>query len=218
MHLDDQIISSYLDNEVSSPWKEQLEEHIEWCPACQKQLEEARHLKTVINNAVLPQENIEASQKRVFSYIEKNILKKKKAPFKAIIVKPSFKKVFWPVLSAAVTFCFCLIIFNPGQSLNLIQKTPENISLSIESITPIRASDNYTTGKSLNDYSLEDIIQYLDKEGYDVSISTKGIKPLVKEPEVGTTKVFMGTGPRALLQNQSDFELFKMKFAFLFNY
>lgn len=218
MHLDDQIISSYLDNEVLSPWKEQLEEHVQWCPACQKQLEEARHLKTVIDNAVLPQENIKASQTRVLSYIEKNILRKKRASFRAIIAKPAFKKVFWPVLSAAVTFCFCLIIFSPEQSPNLIQKTPENISLSIESITPVRASDNYTTGKSLNDYSLEDIIRYLDKAGYDVSISTKGIKPLTEEPEVGTAKIFMGTGPQALLQNQSDFELFKMKFAFLFNY
>ena len=217
MHLDDQIISSYLDNEVSSPWKEQLEEHIEWCPACQKQLEEARHLKNIINNAVLPQESIEASQKRVLNYIEKNILKKKKASLRTVITKPVFKRIFWPVLSAAMTFCFCLIIFSPGQSSSLIQKTPENISLSIESITPVRASDNYTTGKSLSDYSLEDIMQYLDKKGYDVNISTKGIKPLA-EPEIGTTKIFMGTGPQALIQSQSDFELFKMKFAFLFNY
>ena len=219
MHLDDQIISSYLDNEVSSPWKEQFEEHVQWCQSCQARLEEARHLKTVIDNAVLPQKNIEASQTRVLNYIEKNTLKKKKPLFKAILSNLGLKKIIWPAFAAAVTFCFCLIVFAPFKGSEAIQNPLTIPSLAIENIIPVRASDNYTTGKSLSDYSLEDIMQYLDKEGYDISISPKAIQPItVEEPEIGSTKIFLGTGPNAFLLNQQEFELFKTKLAFKFQY
>ena len=135
------------------------------------------------------------------------------------MAKPAFKKVFWPVLSAAVTFCFCMIIFTPFSNSAVIPAQIEAPSLSISNITPVRSSDNYTTGKSLSDYSLEDILQYLDKEGYDISISPKAIQPIaVEEPEIGTTKIFLGTGPNAFLWNQQEFELFKTKLAFKFSY
>jgi len=36
---DRQIISIYFDNELDSPWKEKLENHLEECPSCRKHLE-----------------------------------------------------------------------------------------------------------------------------------------------------------------------------------
>ena len=35
-----------------------------------------------------------------------------------------------------------------------------------------------TRGGSLDDYSLEEILQYLDNKGYNVDISIKGLQPL----------------------------------------
>jgi len=35
---DPQLISVYLDKELSSPWKEKLEKHLEECPECKKRL------------------------------------------------------------------------------------------------------------------------------------------------------------------------------------
>ena len=48
----------------------------------------------------------------------------------------------------------------------------------MENITPVRLSDNYTTNETLERYSLDDILKYLDEKGYDVSIKVKSIKPL----------------------------------------
>jgi hypothetical protein len=50
--------------------------------------------------------------------------------------------------------------------------------VDMENIIPVRASDNYSTSQSLKNYSLEDIIKYLDSCGYDVSIKLKVIEPI----------------------------------------
>lgn len=186
---DEQILNEYIDGELESPWKDQIEEHLDWCEGCKKRLETIKSIRKVVQNSVLSDKNIEYSQDRVMRYLNANVLNKEKHTWLQKLHKIVSKKVLLPICSAAVTFCFCLIIFNTGGNKDIIsvQETPS--VLSIENITAVRSSDSYTTTKSLNDYSLEDIIQHLDKMGYDVTISNKGIVPLDYEEKESSVLV-----------------------------
>lgn len=184
MCLDDQIITSYLDDELTKPWKAQFEEHISWCPVCQQRVEQLKALKQKTQEAVLEDSAIARSQDRVSKYLEKNILTSKRRTFKHMIKSLPSKKAFWPMLAAAITFCFCLIIF-PDKAItgnSVLSETAAPISLNLDNITPVRLSDNYTTSSALSNYSLEEILQYLDDSGYEVNISVKSIAPIEPAP------------------------------------
>ena len=200
MCLEDQTISSYLDNELSDPWRAQVEEHISWCPACQKRFDQLKELKQKTQDAVLNEENIARSQDRVSRYLENNILNSRKRTLKHTVKGLTSKKFFWPSLAAAITFCFCLIIFQPegkiSQSIAPDMNMP--VTLNLDNVTPVRLSDNYTTTETLSKYSLEEILQYLDSSGFDVTLTTKALAP-IKEPEtepfrISPTMTF-GQGP-----------------------
>ena len=175
---DERILNEYIDGELESPWKDQIEEHLDWCEGCKKRLETIKSVRRVVQDSVISDTDIEYSQDRVLKYLNANVLNNPKHTFLHKVKEFFSKRIVLPICAAAVTFCFCLIIFNTGGNKNIIP-VPETPSvLSIENITAVRSSDSYTTTRSLNDYSLEDIIQHLDKMGYDVTISNKGIVPL----------------------------------------
>lgn len=187
MCVDDQILSSYIDGELSEPWKSQIEEHLEWCEACRIRYEKLKKLNEITKSAVLDDSDIGLSQNRVMKYLNANVINKEKHTWLQKLHKIVSKKVLLPICSAALTFCFCLIVFTSPEKVNEI--APETISpnLSIESITPVRTSDNYTTTNTLSKYSLEEIIQYLDSEGYDVTVTYKPLIGLNIEEEVHKT-------------------------------
>lgn len=178
MCVDDQILSAYIDGELSEPWKTQIEEHLEWCEACKKRLADLKEVHDVVNNAVLDDSSIGLSQNRVMRYLNANVLNKEKHTWLQKLHKIVSKKVLLPICSAALTFCFCLIIFTSPEKVTEITHVDNVPSLSIENITPVRLTDNYTTSETLDKYSLDEILKYLDEKGYDVSISVKSIKPL----------------------------------------
>jgi hypothetical protein len=57
------MISLYHDRELSSPWKEKLEAHLESCPECRAVLASYRQLET----AELPEGMLETAQERVWN-------------------------------------------------------------------------------------------------------------------------------------------------------
>ena len=178
MCVDDQILSAYIDGELSEPWKSQIEEHLEWCEACKKRLADIKEVHNVVSNAVLEDDVVGLSQNRVMRYLNANVLNKEKYTWKQKLHNFVSKKVLLPICSAALTFCFCLIIFTSPDKVNEIAPIDNEPSLAIENITPVRLTDNYTTSETLDKYSLDEILKYLDEKGYDVSISVKSIKPL----------------------------------------
>lgn len=201
MHLDDQLINSYLDNEVSNPWKSQVEAHLEWCETCRERVRELESLKARIQDAGLSQEAIKTSQNRVLRFLENNRFKKEQKSFIGRFRELLGKKILWPVYSAMATFCVCLLIFLPMKS-KVIQVPDTPSVVSLDQIRPVRASDNYTTGKTLSQYSLEEILEYLDASGYEVDIKVKGITPL--EPEEPEETVFVD---RIIAPEQPGFTL-----------
>lgn len=200
MCLEDQIITSYLDNELTEPWKAQLEEHIFWCPACQKRVEQLKKLKQITQDAALEDEEITRSQDRVFRFLEKNILNSKKRTLKHKAKGLLSKKFFWPSFAAVLTFCFCLIIFQPSGKFNqsITPDISNSTALNLDNITPVRLSDNYTTIEALSNYSLEEILQYLDSAGFDVTLTTKALTPIQEsetEPFKLSPTLGLGQGP-----------------------
>lgn len=206
---DDRLLTEYLDNELEEPWLSLVLEHIEWCPACKQSLERLRSVKKATQKASLEEEKISASEARVLHFMEKNVFNKEKQSWKRKLLNITKKKIFWPILSAAVTFCFCLIIWNPTSNKNSIPYPEVPTSLNIDSIIPVRSTDNYTTAETLKKYSLEEILQYLDDSGYEVTIRNKGLVPL-GENEIHT--VILPLEPVA--QETS----FKVYFPFKFNF
>lgn len=178
MCVDDQILNSYIDGELEEPWKSQLEEHLDWCEACRIRYANLKKVSEVTQKAVLKDSDIGFSQNRVMKYLNANVINKPKHTFLQKIRNLFRNKVFVPVFTAALSFCFCLIIFTSPDKVNQIAPETQSPSLSIENITPVRLTDNYTTSETLEKYSIDDILKYLDEKGYDVSISVKSIKPL----------------------------------------
>ena len=178
MCLDDQIISEYIDGELSEPWKSQLEEHLDWCESCKSRLRSLEAIKADMKESALEDSQVGYSQNRVMRYINANVLNQPKHTLLQKVHNFVSKRVFLPICTAVVTFCFCLIVFTSPEKVEEIVPTVGIPSLSIESITPVRLSDNYTTSQSLENYSIDEILRYLDDSGYDVTISVKSIKPI----------------------------------------
>ena len=203
MCVDDQILSSYIDGELSEPWRTQVEEHLDWCEACKSRYETIKAIHDKMKNAVLDDSSIGYSQNRVMRYLNANVLNKEKHTWLQKLHKIVSKKVLLPICSAALTFCFCLIFFHTPNEVNDLSVENPAPTLSIENIVPVRLSDNYTTTQSLENYSLEEILKYLDDSGYDVSISVKSISPI-------------GEGKVIINKDYEDFSLPKTTL-FLFN-
>ena len=72
---DRQILSVYFDHELPSPWKEQLEAHLEGCPACRDQLDRLGALSRRIGGNARPGEaaelatRVETARERVWRNI-----------------------------------------------------------------------------------------------------------------------------------------------------
>ncbi len=187
MCLDDQILSSYIDGELSEPWKNQIAEHLEWCESCKARFDRLNQIHNLTQDAVLEDENIGLSQSRVMKYLNNNVLNNPKHTFWQKVKGLFRNKVFLPAFTAVASFCFCLIIFSSPDKVTQISPETTTPLLSIDNVTQVRSTDNYTTSNALNKYSLEEIIQYLDSEGYDVTVTYKPLIGLNLEEEVHKT-------------------------------
>ena len=184
MCVDDQILSSYIDGELSEPWRAQIEEHLEWCDACRLRYNTIKGLHEKVEESVISDDSIGLSQNRVMRYLNANVLNKKRHTWIQKLHMLINRRFLIPVCTAAVTFCFCLIFLNPSGKVDDLSVGSSYSSLSIDNIVPVRLSDNYTTSQSIENYSLEEIIRYLDESGYDVTIRSKGIQPIRTESSV----------------------------------
>lgn len=176
MCLDDQILSTYIDGELEEPWKSQVEEHLDYCSACKERYESLQKLKEKIKDSVLTQDEITSRKERVEQLLDKNYLNKKHKPNRFIRLP-----LKWFGIGTAAAF---VLIFAGSFALGRNKNTssvipvPDIYSVDIENITPIRATDNNTTSKTLESYSLDEILKNLDARGYDIEIRLKDIQPI----------------------------------------
>lgn len=180
MCLDDQLLNTYLDGELAEPWKSQVEEHLSYCTSCRARFQNLFELSNAVKASVLTDEELEQNQNRVLSMIEKNHLsKKKRSSFLRRQFKVSAPQLVGVAAAFVVVFVGSWAVFgNNGRKDNAILMPEVNTSIDINNITQTRSSDNTQTLKSLENYTLEDIIKNLDARGYDVDIRLKSIQPL----------------------------------------
>lgn len=178
MCLDDQILNTYLDGELTEPWKSQVEEHLSYCSSCRSRYQNLVNLSQTVKCCALTDEEMENNKSRVLSMIEKNYISKKK---KASFFRKQFKLTVPQFVGVAAAFVVVFVgswsIFGGNQD-NSIPLPDVNTTIDINNITPVRSSDNSATNKSLENYSLDEILKNLDARGYDVDIRLKSIQPL----------------------------------------
>ncbi len=179
MCLDDQILNTYVDGELEEPWKSQVEEHLSYCVSCRNRCNSLRELSARIKDAELSQSEIESRKDRVMSVLEKNYLNKKKGFLKNRIFKFTFPQFAIGTAAAfVIVFAGSFALGSRANKSDIIPVPEIGYSVDINNITPVRASDNATTAKSLESYSLDEILKNLDARGYDVDIRLKSIQPV----------------------------------------
>lgn len=187
MCLDDQILNTYLDGELAEPWKSQVEEHLSYCPSCKQRYESLKQLRAVIKKAELTDIEIEPHKERVMAILEKNYLSKNKK-------KTIFHKQLKLTVSqlAGVAAAFVIVFVGSwsvlGSKSEQIIPAPEATSVvDIANLTPVKTYEPSTV-KTLNNFTLEEILKNLDERGYDVDVRLKGITPLEPIAEVLETE------------------------------
>jgi anti-sigma factor ChrR (cupin superfamily) len=183
MCLDDQILSTYLDGELAEPWKSQVEEHLSYCLSCRDRYYKLQSLRDSVRSAALTDEEIAPRQAKVLSVIEKNKFAKK--PSKLSFLKKHFNVSTPQVIGVAAAFVVVFIgswaVFGGNSKDNKISLPDVSTTIDLKNITPVRSTDNSTTSKTLENYSLDEILKNLDARGYDVDIKLKSIQPLSLE-------------------------------------
>jgi len=179
MCLDDQILNTYVDGELEEPWKSQVEEHLSYCVSCRNRCNSLRELSNRIKDAELSQSEIESRKDRVMSVLEKNYLNKKKGLFRNRTLRFTFPQFAIGTAAAfVIVFVGSFALGSRSTKSDIIPVPEIGYSVDINNITPVRASDNATTAKSLESYSLDEILKNLDARGYDVDIRLKSIQPV----------------------------------------
>ena len=180
MCLDDQILSTYLDGELAEPWKSQVEEHLSYCLSCRDRFFKLQNLRDTVRSAALTDEEIAPRQAKVLSVIEKNKFANK--PSKLSFLKKHFNVSTPQIIGVAAAFVVVFIgswaVFGGNSKDNKISLPDVSTSIDLKNITPVRSTDNATTSKSLENYTLDEILKNLDARGYDVDIKLKSIQPL----------------------------------------
>lgn len=183
MCLDDQILSTYLDGELAEPWKSQVEEHLSYCLSCRERFYKLQNLRDTVRSAALTEEEIAPRQAKVLSVIEKNKFAKKSS--KLSFMKKHFNVSTPQIIGVAAAFVVVFIgswaVFGGNSKDNKISLPDVNTTIDLKNITPVRSTDNATTSKSLENYTLDEILKNLDARGYDVDIKLKSIQPLALE-------------------------------------
>ena len=184
MCLDDQILNTYLDNELTEPWKSQVEEHLSYCSSCRTRYQNLLKISDAVKSAELTEDEIQPHQDRVLSMIEKNYLSKGKG--KKSFLHRTFKLSAPQMIGVAAAFVVVFVgswaVFGHNNATDSTILLPDvNTTIDLNNITQTRSSDNAATSKSLENYSLDEILKNLDARGYDVDIRLKSIQPLSLE-------------------------------------
>lgn len=192
MCLDDQILNTYLDNELTEPWKSQVEEHLSYCSSCRTRYQNLLKISDAVKSAELTSDEIQPHQDRVLSMIEKNYLSKGKG--KKSFLHRTFKLSAPQLIGVAAAFVVVFVgswaVFGHNNATDSTILLPDvNTTIDLNNITQTRSSDNAATSKSLENYSLDEILKNLDARGYDVDIRLKSIQPLSLEKISSEVKV-----------------------------
>lgn len=173
MCIDLQMLSAYMDGELAEPYRTQVEEHLLHCATCRNLLHSMERLDKTIQSDSFSGETLERNKDAVFDKLDNKFFREKN---RISIFRRKIQMSIPQMIAtaAAVTFIFVggFVLFgsNAGQTSDILPSF--NVSASQENVKYVSNTD------SLDNYSLEEILQYLDSKGYNVDISIKGLQPL----------------------------------------
>ncbi len=177
MCIDSQMLSAYLDGELPEPYRTQVEEHLEHCAACRKHLCDMKALDERVKAATFSDELLLRNKDRMFSLLDKKYFESgKKVSFIRRRLEVSVPSLV--TAAAAVVFIFIGGFMFFGTSSEQTEDILPSFALQADSSNVHYVSDNV----GLENYTLEEILQYLDSKGYNVDISIKGLQPLETAP------------------------------------
>ncbi len=172
MCIDDQMLSAYLDGELKEPYLSQTKEHLSYCHACSERLEGLSRLSGKIRDLKFDDEVLCRNKGKVFSALEEKYFSSTKR-----------KSFFWrkiemslPSLitaAAAVVFIFVGGFMFFGSNAAQTEQILPSFSVHANSDNIQFVSQH--TSNSLEQYSVEEILDYLDSLGYEVEISLKSL-------------------------------------------
>lgn len=188
MCLDDQILNTYLDGELDEPWKSQVEEHLSYCTGCKIRYNSLKKLRDTVKTAALTQEEIQPHQDRVLAVLEKNYLNKPaKKKFMGKEIKFTVPQFMGVAAAFVIVFAGALSLFG-NRASSSIPLPDVSSPINLENITPVKATESVSSAKTLDDYTLDEILKYLDGKGYSVDIHLKSIQP-IEQPAATETVV-----------------------------
>lgn len=173
MCLDDQILNTYLDNELAEPWKSQVEEHLGYCSACKDRYKKLKELQRTIQEAALSQEEMEPRKENVLRMIENTCFKRKRIPF--------LRRQFRLSLPAFATVAAAFVCVFVGSIIYINKESNDFIPAAVENAideSNVNLISNAGLKKTIDDYSLEEILSSLDKRGYSVDLKLKSVQPV----------------------------------------
>ncbi len=174
MCIDSQMLSAYLDNELNEPYKSQVEEHLEHCAACRKHLEEMKEIDEKVKSTAYPVSELERKKDAVFEMMDKKHFQKGKR-FDFLRKKVQVSLPMMVTAAAAIVFIFVggFMFFgtNPSQTDDILPSFA--VQAGENNVRFVSSKDS-----NLDNYTLEEILQYLDQKGYKVDISIKGLQPI----------------------------------------
>ncbi len=146
---DKELLSAFFDNEVPSPYKEELEAHIRTCEHCSSIL----HTYTAIHEQLLDLQRIEPVpevNEGVKEFCEKKLKTMPSAPR---------IQVSWPVLAAVAAF---VLFVGIGLSVVLFTNRTK------ETMAEVKPS------ATVSQYSLSEVVEYLSKQQNSRTIEIPG--------------------------------------------
>lgn len=180
MCIDAQMLSAYMDGELKEPYKTQVEEHLEHCGACKKHLENLMKLSEKVKKDSDSDEKLSEKKDAIYEMLDKKYFASdKKVNFFRRKVEFSLSSMV--TAAAAVVFIFIggFMFFGTNQS-----QTDDILpSFAVQADSQNVRFVSSEKEASLDDYTLEEIMQYLDSKGYKVDISIKGLQPLEESKE-----------------------------------
>jgi hypothetical protein len=148
MHPDRQILSVYLDGELPSPWKEEMESHLARCPDCRAKLEQYRALSAALSGG---RRDFSAEKERVWLKLGEAAGMRRSGNFAAR--RPSFwrQSVTLPLpaaIAAAVllvaTFTLAVANYSAGKAAPPTGAlAASGISLDVQEIVPVADMNSF---------------------------------------------------------------------------
>ncbi len=176
MCIDAQMLSAYLDGELKEPYRTQVEEHLEYCAACRHHLEDMRELDQRIKSADFSEEELGRKKDQIFQLLDKKYFQSgRKVGFirrRLEVSMPAFITA-----AAAVVFIFIGGFMFFGTSADQTRDILPSFALQAD-----ESNVRYVSETTLDSFTLEEILHYLDSKGYNVDISIKGLQPLEETP------------------------------------